>query len=244
MIKYFRIFITSFVLVILPTVTRAAEIIPNGCRIGRGNIDNCGLEEFIRLFVNIYDIGIQYVGAVAVLFFIIGGFVLLISAGRSNLVDMGKKIIIGSVIGMIFVLASFLVVEMIQTRVLDTNNAYLITDDNECIGRPDGASCRRMVNVNGNVRPQGVFVCISGMCAPTTQCDYESQLPDAATATYTINGIVTTVKRTCWDVSFCDGDSIVPNQCPGGEDRKCCFVSEERLTPAPVNHINPIPINP
>ena len=242
MIKYFRIFITSFVLVVLPTIARAAEIIPAGCKTGRGNMSSCGLNEFIQLFVNIYDTSIQYVGAVAVLFFIVGGFVLLISAGRSNLVDLGKKIIIGSVVGMVFVLASFLVVRMIQEQVLDVNEAYLITDNNPCIGQPDGAVCSRMVNVNGVVQEQFVYTCMSGICTTMSQCDFRYQ--DAEGVNYTINGIVTNVKKTCWDTSFCDTGSIVNNQCPGGQDRKCCYVSEERLTPTPIGNIVPLPIGP
>ena len=74
---------------------------------------NCGnytLEDFISIFLIIAEYGLGIVGALALLFFIYGGVVLLISAGNQEMVTKGKSVLVNSVIGLMLVFGSALII--------------------------------------------------------------------------------------------------------------------------------------
>ncbi|MCK4553586.1 hypothetical protein KAU19_01320 [Candidatus Parcubacteria bacterium] len=74
----------------------------------------CGdyeLNDFVQVFVRYYDRLFGLIGSVALLFFIYGGIVFLISAGNSEKVEQGKKILIGAAIGLVIVFASYAITQ-------------------------------------------------------------------------------------------------------------------------------------
>jgi len=222
MFKRLKVFFVALFLASLP-IMATAEIIPAGCTYGSGDVSKCGLPELVQVFINIYNLGIRYVGAVSALFFIIGGFMLLISGGRSNLVDLGKKIIIGSVVGMFIVLTSFLIVRIAQTQLLDAEGQYLISEDEQCSGKKDGTRCynNNVVKSTANKSFYGNYVCISGICSSTTKCVYDNQ---SETKEYTIGGQKVNLTRQCISRDNCDpGDTIQKNLCPGDANNVCCY---------------------
>ncbi len=76
---------------------------------------DCGVDEFFQLFASLATWGLSILGAVAVFFFMWGGFTLLIAGGRSEKVEEGKKILNGTFMGVIVVLTAWIIV-----------NAYII----------------------------------------------------------------------------------------------------------------------
>lgn len=54
------------------------------------------------------------IGSAAVLMMVVGGFMMLISAGRQEMYDKGKNYILKSVIGLAFVLGAYILVTTIQ----------------------------------------------------------------------------------------------------------------------------------
>ena len=69
------------------------------------------LNDFIKVFVRYYDRIFGLIGSVALLFFIYGGIVFLISGGNSERVEQGKKILIGAAIGLVIVFASYTITQ-------------------------------------------------------------------------------------------------------------------------------------
>ncbi|MBL7141540.1 hypothetical protein ISS21_00345 [Patescibacteria group bacterium] len=68
---------------------------------------DCTLDDFLRLGTNVADIILRYLGVAALLLFVVGGIMWITSGGSSERVQKGKKIITGSIIGMVIVLFAF-----------------------------------------------------------------------------------------------------------------------------------------
>jgi hypothetical protein len=51
----------------------------------------------------------------AILFFIIGGILILVSAGNANLLSLGKQILLSTVIGLVLIFCAWLIVSFILT---------------------------------------------------------------------------------------------------------------------------------
>ncbi|MDP3043094.1 MAG: hypothetical protein Q8N21_01695 [bacterium] len=69
------------------------------------------LNDFIQLAVNISKWLLGITGSLALLAFIYGGVVFLISAGNTEMVAKGKKIIFGAIIGLAIVFASYTIIQ-------------------------------------------------------------------------------------------------------------------------------------
>ncbi len=63
------------------------------------------------------------VGSAAILMMVIGGFMMLISAGRQEMYDKGKSYILKSVIGIVFVLGAYVLVTTVQLLIKSLSNA-------------------------------------------------------------------------------------------------------------------------
>ena len=73
----------------------------------------CGdyeVNDFLQLGVNISNFILGIVGSLALLAFVVGGVMFLASGGNKNLVDRGKATIIGAVIGLVIVFASYTII--------------------------------------------------------------------------------------------------------------------------------------
>ena len=77
---------------------------------------DCGREDLYQLIINMIDFAITYLAfPLVVLFFLIGGFLLLTSGGSPNRIEQGKKAITGAVIGLVIVLTSVVVIHTFFT---------------------------------------------------------------------------------------------------------------------------------
>ncbi|MCD4705791.1 hypothetical protein K8R61_01795 [bacterium] len=85
-------------------------LIPTGCR---ESAEDCGVAEFFQVLVNVFKLMLGLLGSLSLLFFVYGGFVWLLSRGNANMIQKGKDIIIGSVIGMSIVLGSWVIINFI-----------------------------------------------------------------------------------------------------------------------------------
>ena len=73
----------------------------------------CGdyeVNDFLALGVKISNILLGLVGSLALLAFVVGGVMFLASGGNKTLVDRGKATIIGAVIGLLIVFASYTII--------------------------------------------------------------------------------------------------------------------------------------
>jgi len=107
--KIFSAATVAIILLIAPAA-RAAEILPSCAKAG-----NCGLNDILLVAVNVADFILGIVGSVALLFFIYGGFVFILSGGNEKRVEEGKQILLNAVIGLVIVFASYLIIQFSLT---------------------------------------------------------------------------------------------------------------------------------
>ena len=73
----------------------------------------CELNDFIKLAINVANWILGITGSLALAFFIYGGVMFLVSAGNTERVTKAKQIIIGAVIGLIIVFASYTIIRFV-----------------------------------------------------------------------------------------------------------------------------------
>lgn len=71
---------------------------------------NCGVNDFVALAIAGTKLFLGLSGSVALLFFVYGGVMFLISAGNPERVSKGKQILIGSVLGIIVIFTSYTII--------------------------------------------------------------------------------------------------------------------------------------
>ena len=137
--KRFLIFIFTFFIVSVVFIQPAGAqdwvksilggnpLIPDACK---NKAENCGVEEFFQVLVNVFKLMLGLLGSLSLLFFIYGGFVWLFSRGNANMIQKGKDIIIGAVIGMSIVLGSWVIINFIiavfvSTGTFDFSNVQI-----------------------------------------------------------------------------------------------------------------------
>lgn len=223
--------IISLIIVITLTIATPfavdASIIPQDCA-GPQYGSDCGLEDIVLLFINAYTIGINYVAGVALLFFVLGGFVLLVSGGRSDRVELGKKILTGAVVGIFIIMLSFTVVRLVEDQVFGLEGQYLLGNDPQCWDKPDGTRCAQ-TSTEG--RGQNVFTCIDKVCSSMTQCEYEYGDDKRTVPSSDPDRTDIILQRTCLNKTLCDPASIETGYCPGEADIVCCFPGWSAPTP-------------
>lgn len=77
---------------------------------------NCGnyqLSDFMVIAINVANWILGITGSLALAFFIYGGVMFLISAGSPEMVTKAKQIIIGAVIGLVIVFASYTIIRFV-----------------------------------------------------------------------------------------------------------------------------------
>lgn len=71
------------------------------------------IDGLVQVVVNIYNCIICLIGAIALLFIVAGGVMLIISGGSSERVTLGQKMIVGAIIGTVITLSSVLIVNFV-----------------------------------------------------------------------------------------------------------------------------------
>lgn len=72
---------------------------------------------FVILLIKVANYLFSIVGALALLFFIYGGFTLILSRGAPENVKKGKEIMVAAVIGLIIVFGAYMLVRFLGTAV-------------------------------------------------------------------------------------------------------------------------------
>jgi len=81
----------------------------SGC-ISKGD---CTLNDFVELFVIVSKLILSIVGSLALLMFVIGGMIMLASAGSPERVKKGQGVIVAAVIGIVIVFLSYLMIDFL-----------------------------------------------------------------------------------------------------------------------------------
>jgi len=88
---------------------------PSGCPAGTTNCGNYTLNEMLSIVVIVSNFILGIVGSLALIAFIAGGIMWLVSGGKAELVERGKQTIIGAVIGLAIVFTSYMIIQLVFT---------------------------------------------------------------------------------------------------------------------------------
>ena len=116
----------STILITLVVILLGFWIIPAfgacnpSCAVGKLNTNpqcaccgNCTLYDALNVGANLAKIILKYVGVITLALFIYGGIIWLTSGGSQNQIEKGKKIIVGTLVGLLIVLGAYLIVQTI-----------------------------------------------------------------------------------------------------------------------------------
>ena len=110
---YIVILLIAFCFLFLVNAVLANGILPGDAT--KAKTGDYTLNDFVKLFVNVAKWILGISGSLALLAFIYGGVMFLVSGGNNERVARAKQIIIGAVIGLIIVLTSFIIIGFIFT---------------------------------------------------------------------------------------------------------------------------------
>ena len=100
-------------------VNAAEELLPaESNRSNCPDSSNCGgytLNDMVRVVLIISEFILGLVGSLALLAFIAGGLMWLLSSGKAELVTRGKQTIIGAVVGLAIVFTSFMIIQLVYS---------------------------------------------------------------------------------------------------------------------------------
>ena len=71
------------------------------------------MSDIIGVALKAVDLVFKYVGAIAFIFFVYGGFTMILSFGNSEKFKKGQQVLVAAVIGLIIVFGAYLMVSFI-----------------------------------------------------------------------------------------------------------------------------------
>ncbi len=79
-----------------------------------GTSCQCTIENFFLMLARIFDFAIKFIAMpLAVLMLVIGGILIMISAGNPNMASLGKNTLYAAIIGLVLVFGAWLIIDFI-----------------------------------------------------------------------------------------------------------------------------------
>jgi hypothetical protein len=162
-----------------------------------------------------YLLGVM--GAVALLYFVIGGFHWVTSQGNQEKVRKGKDIMKNTIIALVIAFTSYLVLNFFVNTILPTEEEYQIKREvGECEGKSNGTACA--VVAGATINP---MACYSNKCI--SKCEIQAQESKQNWQCYNVaNPDLLTLDVTAY---------WIKNICPGDE-HNICFLLNAIADPA------------
>lgn len=222
--RRFISFLIPFLTLTFPMPMLALTLLPACADSG-----NCYTCDFLVLFVNWSQLILYGLTGFAVLMIAIAGFLWIISAGRAEMVQKGRQIITGTIIGIAFAFLGYLIVNFTIAALLGASfdDVQLFgtdwatfcesgltpggaTTDCAAEGVADGASC-----ANSSCSDEGVCVCLNDSCV--TKCVYTVEKANEADESTTYTGSCVDTTDDCTAL----GGASDPGFCLSGQ--VCCI---------------------
>jgi len=89
----------------------------------------CGFNDFVQLLINLGSWGLAILAVLALLLFIYGGFMLILAGGETQKIQSGKKILLGTFIGVIIVLLAWNVVGFFVTTLAGNETGLIFPEE-------------------------------------------------------------------------------------------------------------------
>lgn len=101
--------ISTLSIFVMSNIAKAANVMSKVSGQCKSNGD-CSVNDFLQIGIGISELILGVVGSLALLAFIYGGVLWLISGGSSDKIAKGKQAIIGAVIGLVIVFFSYTII--------------------------------------------------------------------------------------------------------------------------------------
>lgn len=209
----------ALVFLVLPLVALAApaagflDTLP--CVTGKAN---CQLKDIADGFNALIKLLLGGMGAVALLYFVIGGFQWLTSRGNQEKVRKGQQTMINTVIALFIAFTSYLTLSFFVNDILGVKNDYAIGDGlGQCQYKENGTPCN-VVAGSSDINP---FQCYQQKCI--TKCELKANMTNQNWQCYNFTGgaSLNPDSNQYWEKNICDG----------GVD-KVCFLLKANGEPA------------
>lgn len=121
--KIFLVFTLNILTFLLAKITYAqyGAVLPACTASG-----NCSLCDFLVTFSNIANYMLTALGSCALLLFVYGGITWLTASGSMERVKKGKDILVNTIIGLIIVLSSWQIINLVISSLTGTPSAVVI----------------------------------------------------------------------------------------------------------------------
>lgn len=90
---------------------------PTGLNKGADEGECRSISIYVILLLNIANYLFGIVGALALLFFIYGGFTLILSRGATEQVKKGKDVMVAAIVGLVIVFGAYMLVQFLGTAI-------------------------------------------------------------------------------------------------------------------------------
>lgn len=159
------------VLLIAPQIARAGFLDTLECVSTNNTTDSgqvlaggCTLTDISTGFIQLIQLMLGAIGAVALFYFAYGAFYWVTSMGFPNKVKRGQDIMLHTIFALIVTFTSYIILDFFVNKVLVVEQEYQIKS--ECSGQPQNRTCNREIGIN--------YVCNgSGGCV--TKCQLRAQ---------------------------------------------------------------------
>lgn len=185
----------------------------NAC-IARGE---CDLTDVLIVTGNAGNFLLAIIGSLALILFVIGGFLIMTSQGESRLAT-GKQFLFASGAGIVMTFSAVLILRFVLNVVTTGTPGSGSAGYAICDGTNNGAACGE------------ASVCDNGNC--TGRCAvYQASVVASGN---------TTASYQCTDPASYPSGACVSGLCPGGNDNKCCNTDFLEVAPDEVGPLGPI----
>ena len=114
----FLLIVFSFCLVSIDVNADGPKLVPKeGADAAKYNTGDYTLNDMVKVFVSVAQWIIIISGSLALLAFVVGGFMFILSGGNREMVEKGKGAIIGATIGLLVVLLAFTAVNYLMDKI-------------------------------------------------------------------------------------------------------------------------------
>lgn len=109
----------------------------------------CGLEDFVKVFINLADWGLTIIAVLTLFFFAWGAWDWVIAAGRQEMISNGKKKMAGAITGLGLVLFAWLIVGLVVGSITGNVEGYVFPgSSSQRLWFGDKASCKNTYTIH------------------------------------------------------------------------------------------------
>lgn len=156
---------------------------------------DCSLTDIMIVTGNTGNFLLGIVGSIALLIFVIGGVIILTSQGEKQKVAKGQQFMTAAAVGIAITLGAVLILRTTISTLTSGSPGSGSAGYAVCDGTNDGTTCGEASECSG------------GIC--TGRCE--------------LTALETSLAYSCVNPeSVPEGNSCIPNRCPGGADNVCC----------------------